>query len=40
MIFGWMSRDFVLNEHDPTRWMVTPAAVHPAREEEALRNAS
>ena len=22
MIFGWMSRDFYLNEHDPKRWVV------------------
>ena len=22
MIFGWMSRDFYLKEHDPTRWLV------------------
>jgi hypothetical protein len=21
MIFGWMSRDFVLKEHDPARWV-------------------
>jgi len=40
MIFGWMSRDFVLKEHDPARWVVTPVAVHAAREEEALRDAS
>jgi cytochrome b subunit of formate dehydrogenase len=24
MIFGWMSRDFYLKEHDPARWMVAP----------------
>ena len=24
MIFGWMSRDFYLKEHDPSRWVVTP----------------
>src|ERR1700752_5050688 len=40
MIFGWMSRDFVLKEHDPARWAVTPAAVHPTREEEEFRDAS
>jgi hypothetical protein len=40
MIFGWMSRDFVLKEHDPTRWVVTPAAAHAARGEEQLRDAS
>jgi hypothetical protein len=22
MIFGWMSRDFYLEEHDPERWVV------------------
>lgn len=22
MIFGWMSREFYLHEHDPTRWVV------------------
>jgi cytochrome b subunit of formate dehydrogenase len=22
MIFGWMSRDFYLEEHDPTRWAI------------------
>jgi hypothetical protein len=22
MIFGWMSRDFYLQEHDPKRWVV------------------
>jgi len=27
MIVGWMSRDFVLKEHDPERWVVTPAPV-------------
>jgi cytochrome b subunit of formate dehydrogenase len=25
MIFGWMSRDFYLEEHDPHRWIVDPA---------------
>jgi hypothetical protein len=40
MIFGWMSRDFYLREHDPARWMVTPVAVHPTREEQGLRDAS
>jgi cytochrome b subunit of formate dehydrogenase len=24
MIFGWMSRDFYLEEHDPERWIVRP----------------
>jgi cytochrome b subunit of formate dehydrogenase len=22
MIFGWMSRDFYLEEHDPERWAI------------------
>jgi cytochrome b subunit of formate dehydrogenase len=26
MIFGWMSRDFYLEEHDPRRWVVETAA--------------
>jgi cytochrome b subunit of formate dehydrogenase len=29
MIFGWMSRDFYLEEHDPTRWVVPAAASSP-----------
>jgi cytochrome b subunit of formate dehydrogenase len=24
MIFGWMSRDFYLEEHDTARWAVKP----------------
>jgi cytochrome b subunit of formate dehydrogenase len=40
MIFGWMSRDFYLKEHDPARWIVTPVAVHPTRKEQGLRDAS
>lgn len=28
MIFGWMSRDYFLEEHDPSRWAVT-APVSP-----------
>src|SRR5450432_1965944 len=42
MIFGWMSRDFYLKEHDPQRWPVeapssspTPGGVEP----EGLRDA-
>jgi hypothetical protein len=34
MIFGWMSRDFYLEEHDPARWPVagasTPASISSA----------
>jgi len=26
MIFGWMSRDFYLEEHDPKRWLVEASA--------------
>jgi len=26
MIFGWMSRDFYLEEHDTGRWAVKPPA--------------
>jgi len=41
MIFGWMSRDFVLKEHDPARWVVTPASVPSSTHEQAgLKNAS
>ena len=29
MIFGWMSRDFYLEEHDPRRWPVERPAVSP-----------
>ncbi len=29
MIFGWMSRDFYLEEHDPQRWVVTPSREAP-----------
>jgi formate dehydrogenase subunit gamma len=27
MIFGWMSRDFYLKEHDPARWPVEASAL-------------
>jgi len=30
MIFGWMSRDFYLEEHDPRRWLVDAPASAPA----------
>jgi hypothetical protein len=29
MILGWMSRDFYLEEHDPTRWVVPATASSP-----------
>jgi cytochrome b subunit of formate dehydrogenase len=41
MIFGWMSRDFVLKEHDPSRWDVAPASGSSShREQTGLRNVS
>ena len=27
MIYGWMSREFYLEEHDPERWAVSPSNV-------------
>ena len=33
MIFGWMDRDFVLQEHDPERWAVTTATPSTLRPE-------
>jgi cytochrome b subunit of formate dehydrogenase len=35
MIFGWMSRDFYLEEHDPARWPVEPPSASVARSPEA-----
>jgi cytochrome b subunit of formate dehydrogenase len=29
MIFGWMSRDFYVREHDPQRWPVEPRTSYP-----------
>ncbi len=29
MVFGWMSRDFYLEEHDPRRWIVGPESSSP-----------
>jgi len=37
MIFGWMSRDFFLKEHDPARWVVTPIS-SIQEEERGFRN--
>ena len=34
MIFGWMSRDFYLKEHDPARWLVD-APASPSRSQAA-----
>jgi len=31
MIFGWMSRDFYLKEHDPKRWVVETSSSHLLR---------
>jgi cytochrome b subunit of formate dehydrogenase len=36
MIFGWMSRDFYLKEHDPQRWPVESPTSSPASGGEAL----
>jgi formate dehydrogenase subunit gamma len=33
MIFGWMSRDFYLEEHDPQRWIVDTAVSSHTRTE-------
>ena len=30
MIFGWMSREFYLKEHDPERWTVTTSSSSPS----------
>jgi cytochrome b subunit of formate dehydrogenase len=29
MIFGWMDRDFYLEEHDPERWKIETASSSP-----------
>jgi cytochrome b subunit of formate dehydrogenase len=42
MIFGWMSRDFYLEEHDPRRWPVEAPSSSPnpgGAEPEGLRDA-
>ena len=42
MIFGWMNRDFYLDEHDPTRWPVeagAPPSRSLAAKTEGLTNA-
>jgi cytochrome b subunit of formate dehydrogenase len=32
MIFGWMTREFYLHEHDPKRWVVAkPSSAQPSR---------
>jgi cytochrome b subunit of formate dehydrogenase len=31
MIFGWMDRDFYLQEHDPTRWPVETSSTSASR---------
>jgi cytochrome b subunit of formate dehydrogenase len=35
MIFGWMSRDFYLKEHDPARWPVEPPSSSPTSSQGA-----
>jgi cytochrome b subunit of formate dehydrogenase len=30
MIFGWMDRDFVLQEHDPERWVIDTSSSSPS----------
>jgi cytochrome b subunit of formate dehydrogenase len=41
MIFGWMSRDFMLKEHDPARWTVVSASVASSTQEQPpLKNVS
>jgi len=35
MIFGWMSRDFYLKEHDPMRWPVETSSSSPKNSEGA-----
>jgi cytochrome b subunit of formate dehydrogenase len=42
MIFGWMSRDFYLKEHDTQRWPVETSTSSPTsggEEPEGLRDA-
>jgi thiosulfate reductase cytochrome b subunit len=34
MIFGWMSRDFYIEEHDPKRWVVDKSS--PSQEKRSL----
>jgi cytochrome b subunit of formate dehydrogenase len=31
MIFGWMDRDFYLEEHDPQRWVVEPSSTSASK---------
>jgi cytochrome b subunit of formate dehydrogenase len=39
MIFGWMSRDFYLEEHDPKRWAVRQSAQSKEKRGLAARDA-
>jgi hypothetical protein len=42
MIFGWMGRDFYLEEHDPQRWPVeapSSSATSQGAAPEGLRDA-
>lgn len=35
MVFGWMSRDFYFEEHDPGRWVIAPASSQESAGTEA-----
>src|SRR3984885_11544342 len=35
MIYGWMSKDFYLEEHDPARWQVQDPSAPPTKNSEA-----
>jgi cytochrome b subunit of formate dehydrogenase len=37
MIFGWMSRDFYLKEHDPRRWVVETSTETSTKDEVKVR---
>jgi cytochrome b subunit of formate dehydrogenase len=37
MIYGWMSREFYLEEHDPTRWVVSPSDAAPGSSDRSAR---
>jgi cytochrome b subunit of formate dehydrogenase len=39
MIFGWMSRDFYLEEHDPERWVVEKSAASQKKQGYAASDA-
>jgi hypothetical protein len=35
MIYGWMSKEFYLEEHDPARWPVTDPTAPPSKNADA-----